>query len=360
MSDLTTAYDTALDLLSSTNPESGDGRPNNGTLVADALTAMGRSNLVAPWTKEYATDLESMPATTNPITRDHWQAALGHRHRISDWAKFFGRELEHVGWNRILHDWLPRLLPGMSGAAGHAALRTASVFRNLIIEETNARITELGIALGYWAGSFRKLPGILGGTTSGTYTPLEALFRIKWQHKEQLPHFPSIDHGLRGLERFSPFSGVINLIKMPDSPLVVISQITVAMSRVFLANSYDPRKIVPFILAVGLPSALRSFASLLEPAQAIALLRYGWQFAGAMYAIYGRVNPVEEWSGQEENPEDLIDGAVASQNEYAIIFTEACLREYAVQPETVYLAAAREAISQLSNRIDLRQSGDGQ
>jgi hypothetical protein len=293
-----------------------------------------------------------MPASTLPITRDNWQAALGHHDRICDWVKFFERELEHVGWNRILHDWLSRLLPGMSGAAGHAALRTASVVRNLILDETDARISELGIALGYWAGSFRKLPGILGSATSGTYSPLEALFHIKWQHKDQLPHFPSLDHGLRGLERFSPFAGVINLIKIPEASLVIISQITTAMCRVFLANCHDPRKIAPFILAVALPSASRSFSSLLEPAQANALLRYGWQFAGAMYAIYGRVNPVEEWPSAEDAPAELIDRAIASRNEYAVIFADACLREYAVQPDAIYLAAVREAISQLSGSSD--------
>ncbi|MFC1618603.1 questin oxidase family protein [Candidatus Neomarinimicrobiota bacterium] len=321
---------------------------------------MGRSNLVAPWTQKYTNHLESMPASTHPITRDNWQAALGHHDRICDWAKFFERELEHVGWNRILHDWLSRLLPGMSGAAGHAALRTASVVRNLIIEETAARITELGIAMGYWAGSFRKLPGILGSNTSGTYTPLEALFHIKWQHKEQLPHFPSIDHSLSGLERFSPFAGVINLIKIPEASLVIISQITAAMSRVFLTNCQNQKKIAPFILAVVLPSALRSFTSHLEPAQANALLRYGWQFAGAMYAIYGRVNPVEEWAPSEDAQEELIDDAVASRNEYAVIFADACLREYAVQPDTIYLAAAREAISQLSDSTDQRESIEDQ
>jgi hypothetical protein len=248
----------------------------------------------------------------------------------------------------------------MSGAAGHAALRTAGIVRNLIIEETDARIKELGIALGYWAGSFRKLPGILGSATSGTYSPLEALFHIKWQHKEQLPHFPSIDDGLRGLDRFSPFAGVINLIKIPEASLMIISQITAAMSRVFLANCHDPRKIAPFILAVVLPSALRSFTSHLEPAQTNALLRYGWQFAGAMYAIYGRVNPVEELPRAEDAPDELINGAVASRNEYVVIFADACLQEYAIQPDTIYLAAGREAISQLADSTDQRESVEDQ
>ena len=325
--------------------------------MADAFVTAGRSNLIEARLQAYAAKLGSIPVAAHPITRDNWQTALGYHDRMGDWVPFFQRELEHVGWNRVLHDWLPRLLPGMSGAAGHATIRTASVVRNLIIEETDERVCELGIALGFWASSFRKLPGILGSSASGSYTPLEALDHIKWQHKDQLPDFPSIDEGLRGLERYSPFAGVLNLIKIPAAPLVIISNITAAMSKVFLANCHDPRKVVPFVLAVMLPSALRSFTSLLEPAQAIAMLRYGWQFAGAIYAIYGRVNPVEKCPGTDKNPEEIMDGAVASRNEYALIFTDTCLREYSVQPKPEYLAAANNAIARLSEIAPHEQTG---
>ena len=40
--------------------------------------------------------------------------------------------------------------------------------------------------------------------------------------------------------------------------------------------------------------------------------------------------------------EDLIDSAVATGDEHAIKFTEACLREHALNPKPVYLAAARD------------------
>jgi len=44
-----------------------------------------------------------------------------------------------------------------------------------------------------------------------------------------------------------------------------------------------------------------------------------------------------------EDREDLIDRAVAAGGAHSIKFTEACLREYAINPNPVYLVAARDA-----------------
>lgn len=45
--------------------------------------------------------------------------------------------------------------------------------------------------------------------------------------------------------------------------------------------------------------------------------------------------------------DDLIDRAIAAQDEHAIKFTEACLREYHLKPHPIYLVAARNACDQL-------------
>jgi hypothetical protein len=43
----------------------------------------------------------------------------------------------------------------------------------------------------------------------------------------------------------------------------------------------------------------------------------------------------------------LIDRAIAHGDEHAIKFTEACVREHALNPSPVYFAAARHAIELL-------------
>jgi hypothetical protein len=78
-------------------------------------------------------------------------------------------------------------------------------------------------------------------------------------------------------------------------------------------------------------------------------LRYGWQAAAALYAAFGETpgGPFDETSSDAQ---DLIDRAVASGDEHAIKFTEACLREHALNPQPVYLAAARHASGALGGR----------
>jgi hypothetical protein len=73
-----------------------------------------------------------------------------------------------------------------------------------------------------------------------------------------------------------------------------------------------------------------------------AVLRYGWQAAAALYAAFGTAPPVEPREVHVDRDE-LIDQAVATGDEHAIKFTEACLREYVLDPQPVYLAAAEHA-----------------
>jgi len=82
--------------------------------------------------------------------------------------------------------------------------------------------------------------------------------------------------------------------------------------------------------------------------------RYGWQAAAGHYAALGRAPSGEAAAvlrdaepGPGSGRDALVERAVASGNEHAIKFTEACLREHALSPRRVYLAAARDAVRQL-------------
>lgn len=352
------AYDEALIIIAGTSPESGDGRANNGLIVADALVALDRPGDVVPWLRDYLSCLEPMPGAKQAITRNDWQSALGDMSRVSDWVAFFQRELQQVPWQVVIGDWIPRLAPGLAGATGCGFMRTATTIHYLAEEETELRKSELAQGLSYWAAHFLRLPGIPGSLTTGSFEPVEALSRIKWQHKKRPPGFVLIGEGLQGLSGFSPFVGVLNLVKIPAEPLELISQTTEAMARVFLAHIHERAKLIPFMYAMAVPSTLRYLIPHMEPAEAPILLRYGWQFAGAMYSIYGRANPVETWKQPGENQDQLIERAIASGNEHSIIYTAVCLREYAVNPQPVYLAAAWEAVERLASTPEEPESPD--
>jgi hypothetical protein len=57
-----------------------------------------------------------------------------------------------------------------------------------------------------------------------------------------------------------------------------------------------------------------------------------------------RVPPIE---GPDPRREELVERAIATGDEHSIKFVEACLREHALNPKPVYLAAARDAVARL-------------
>jgi hypothetical protein len=62
------------------------------------------------------------------------------------------------GWDAVLHEWLPRLLPGMGVALYHGAIRSAHATRALETADTPARRAEVVRSLGYWAALFQPGP----------------------------------------------------------------------------------------------------------------------------------------------------------------------------------------------------------
>ena len=82
----------------------------------------------------------------------------------------------------------------------------------------------------------------------------------------------------------------------------------------------------------------------LDGADARQAAQYAWQACAGIYSWYS-TTPPQDSAHRETPPEDrdeLIDRAVAAGGAHSIKFTEACLREYALNPKSVYLAAARD------------------
>ena len=87
----------------------------------------------------------------------------------------------------------------------------------------------------------------------------------------------------------------------------------------------------------------------LSESSARLLARYAWQGCAAIYAWYSEELPVAtaEFTPPPEQPEDLIDRAVAASGAHSIKFTEVCLREYALNPKPVYLRAAYDVAERI-------------
>src|SRR5437763_693647 len=76
------------------------------------------------------------------------------------------------------------------------------------------------------------------------------------------------------------------------------------------------------------------------PAGAVPHMRaYPWQAGCALYATFGTAPAVDgDVDAPPASHETLVDMAIANGDEHAIKLTEACLREFALNPSPAYLA----------------------
>ncbi|HSB35780.1 MAG TPA: questin oxidase family protein [Thermoanaerobaculia bacterium] len=336
----------ALKLLAGTGPEYDGGLANHGPMAAEALVTLGRPGAVLPWVERYRRRLEGRPSGTRPIAADAWGEALGARDRVGDWIPFFRRRVEERAWREVVREWVPRLSPGIVAAAFHGVIRTAHAARSLAATETALRRFELAEGLAYWAANYATFPASRARAPAGRL-PSRALGDV-----------PAVPPGLRVLDgniterlgpvqSFEPFATVADSVDTSGEPSLFLSDLTETFAGVFLA-SVPPGSLITFIHGLTGPSALRLLMPHLDaPAKAEAL-RHAWQGAAALYSAFGGVPPAAHAGGAPPRPDDLIDRAIATADEHAIKFTEACLREHAVNPKPVYLLAARRAVERLS------------
>lgn len=315
---------------------------NHGPMAAEALIALGRAQQVAAWVEGYKRRFTaSYPAAREAVTRANWREALGDARREADWVEFFRRELKEAAWPKVVGQWASELAPGLAAAAAHGLIRTAHAVRSLEAKETELRRRELAEGLGYWAAHYQPLPDTPGGKP-GKLKPAEALV--------QVPRLPdekrirgSIVTGLSSLNQLPSFAPVADLIALPVEAAPFLSELTETFATVYVRNVHS-RNAIALVHAVTGTTALRSLLPHLSPSATRSAQRYGWQLAAAIYAVYGAgsTNPLP--AAKEIKRDDLIDRAVATEDEHAIKFTEACLREYALNPKPVYLQAARDAV----------------
>lgn len=335
--------DQALEMFARTGPEYGGGLANHGPMAAEALITLGRNDAVIPWVERYKRNLQDPPEARRSISSEDWREALGNISRVGDWIAFFNHEMKEASWRLVLGQWLPRLAPGLVAAAAHGLIRTGHAARSLTERETEARRQELAQGLAYWAARYQLLPSAREARKSAGLKPSQAIKQVETLPAEQRGGRGLIADSLRRLDDFPPFAGVTDMVDPAGDPARFISDLTETFAAVYLANAQQFGSVIAFIHAVTGPSAIRLLLPYVKPEETSNLLRYGWQMAAGLYAAFGRAPATSLPEGLEQSKEDLIDRAVATGDEHAIKFTEACLREYALNPKPVYLLAARHA-----------------
>jgi len=333
--------DEALEILHRTGPDLVSGNSNHGPMVTEALFALGRPDAVLPWLEGYKSRFQDRPPTRNPISPGAWQASLGDRSRVADWVAFFDRELVEAPWQAVLQAWVPRLAPGLWAAATHGPIRTGHAVRSLAASVTPQRLCELAEGLGYWAARYQVLPGRPSGHPIG-HSPSAAVQYVRRVHGPDFEASGSIVQQITGLDNQPEFATAVDLVDTAGDLVWFLSDLTETCAGLYLAN---PQGLIAFVHTVTAPSALRLLAPYLSEADARLAARYAWQACAAIYAWYSTTPPpsTSDLTPPTEDLDTLIDRAVAAGGAHTIKFTEACLREYALNPKPVYLVAARDA-----------------
>ena len=338
------ALDLALERFARTGPEYHGGLANHGPMAAEALVALGRSDAVAPWVEKYASRLGPPPSAGDPIPAAGWQAALGRRERVADWAVYFRRELAEAPWAQVLRAWVPRLAPGFVAAATHGAIRTGHAARALASRETPPRRHELAEGLAYWAANFTRLPETTA--VPGVARPSQAVTTLELLPASARRSGGFITARLAGLEGFAPFKDVASRVAVDGDASAFFSDLTDTFARIYLENA-TPGKVITFVHAVTGPSAARLLLPYVDEAGARALRRYAWQAAAALYVAMGDRATAPALEAEPLDAATLVERAVANGDEHAIKLVEACLREDRIHPRPVYRLAAQDALSRL-------------
>ena len=243
-----------------------------------------------------------------------------------------GRDHQEVG---------PAARAGDHGGCNHGLLRTAHAARSLSIVQTPHRLHELAQGLGYWAARYQALPGTPSEDDASNLAS-DAVRKLRRVNEPGFRGQGLIFDEVRGLDEEPEFANAIGLAGPEDDLSTFISDLTETFATFYLANDTSP---IAFVHTVTAPSALRLVAPYLDEADTRLAARYAWQTCAAIYTWYEVQDPgpAPEPTLAAENRDELIDRAIHAAGPHTIKFAEACLREYAINPNPVYLTAALDA-----------------
>ena len=339
--------DAALEIVHRTGPEYGPGATNHAPMAVEAMLAMGRGDGIISWLEWYRAELEEAPRGVATIPPENWRDYLGKSDRVADWVSFFDREIAECGWQQTIASWGPRLAPAIVSRAAHGLIRTAHAVRSLSLADTAVRRHELAEGLGYWASTWQTLPGNLVSEVPGRLAS-EAIEDIHRLHEPGFVNQGLIWQSLLRLHDEPSFAHVVNLAGPTDDVSAFLSNLTETAARWYLSDRTVP---VVFVHTVTAPSCLRFICPYLKPEDAVLAARYAWQTCAAMYAWFALELPQVPKlpDANEFDLDELKDRAVHAAGPHSIKFVEACLREYELNPQVVYLGAAEDAIDRVGS-----------
>jgi hypothetical protein len=321
----------------------------HGPMGAETLSTLGHHHLVAGWVDAYRTRFEPLPAPPehdrlDPNDAAAWRSALGDVFRISDWAAMFREELWDRPWQNVVRHWAPLLLAGYGGALTHGLIRTAHAVRALPTQGSPSTLLldELARGLALWAATFKPLPA--RADLCGPVSLAEALARLPRPDRP----WPVLEAGtLSRIDELEGFPQAVEALGPPPPANDALSVLSAQFCRMILAH--PDAFAVPLVHTVTPIAAARTLLRHLPTVSIDDLYAQLWQVGAAITVSFTPAGDTatDDRRTDPSRPDDLLAMAVEHQDPHVLKFSEACAREYALNPDPVYLLAADHVRSQL-------------
>jgi hypothetical protein len=321
----------------------------HGPMGAETLSTLGHNDLVAGWVEQYSKRFQPLPApppknAIDPADAQTMCEALGDPSRMSDWAAMFRAEFWGRPWQDVVKQWAPRLLAGYGGALTHGLIRTAHAVRAVSTDATPSglMLDELASGLALWAATFKVLPGRI--KPSGGLTLSQAIERLP----RPIEPWPMFEAGtFSRIDELEGFADAVDALAPPPSSEDALSALIAQFCAVIVAH---PNVFaVPLVHAVTPIAAARTLLPYLPTVTVEQLYGQLWKVGAAITVAFTPAGPGENANTESDpgSPDELLARAVAHQDPHSLKVSEACVREYAVNPDPIYLLAANHVLNQL-------------
>jgi len=150
------ALDAAFERLATAGFELPNGFVNHGAMACEALEALDIGADLEKWAGQFSHvrgGVEVAPAV-DPVSFDG-RAHLGDYDRLPEWIGLFEASIRVGGWEAVVAEWVPVLVPAFSNKLFHGAIRVGHATRAISSSDGPARRAELARALAYWAARYR-------------------------------------------------------------------------------------------------------------------------------------------------------------------------------------------------------------
>jgi len=334
--DFNPALQQLLDEELGTDPTTVRGLTNHLPMALVAKERLGADDdELVRFASMYSRRVTSLEGPVVHLEESTWQAAIGERDAAADLRDFFVRRVDEAGVDETLRTHLPALLPGISGAAFHGAIRLAYA-----IEVSSPSRIAAGLA--YLAEVGSPLRALVPGAVT-TQDPVEILKGLSNSPDLLVPPTgTNIDEAMRAVAQFDHFDAAVSSLEVTSD-----TDQRLARMALHLYAATDDFTALHGVTGFEAITSLRPWVD-----DDVQFMRFAFQALAAAYLSIGApplwsLDRLDEFVGtNEHDPTETASIGAYNDDEHVSKLVYTAHRSWGKTGDPLYLAvAARKAFS---------------